>query len=88
MLFLLLGLIAGGLLIARLSDWASVALLCIVVWAFCRAYYFAFYVIERYVDPRFRFAGLFDFARYAIGGKPADKQDVVANDNIRSSRQK
>ena len=34
------------------------ALLAVSVWAFCRAYYFAFYVIERYVDPTYRFSGL------------------------------
>jgi hypothetical protein len=39
-------------------------LLALAVWAFCRAYYCAFYVIERYVDPSFRFSGLLAFARY------------------------
>ena len=33
-------------------------------WAFCRAYYFAFYVIEHYADPGYKFAGLVDFAKY------------------------
>jgi len=38
-------------------------------------YYFAFYVIEKYVDPTYRFAGLWSFLRYAMsrrgrGGKP------------------
>jgi len=35
-----------------------------VIWSFCRAYYFAFYVIERYVDPRFKFSGLFSALKY------------------------
>ena len=30
----------------------------------CRAYYFAFYVIERYADPSFKFSGLWSFVRY------------------------
>jgi hypothetical protein len=41
-------------------------LLLLAIWAFCRAYYFAFYVIEHYVDPEYRFSGLLDFCRYAI----------------------
>ena len=40
-------------------------LLAICVWSFCRAYYFAFYVIQHYVDPGYKFAGLLDFLRYA-----------------------
>ena len=41
-------------------------LMAVAVWAFCRAYYFAFYVIEHYVDPGYRFAGLGSFIRYAL----------------------
>jgi hypothetical protein len=44
----------------------SVALLVVAVWCFCRFYYFAFYVIERYVDPGYRFSGLVSFARYVL----------------------
>jgi len=40
-------------------------LLLLAVWAFCRAYHFAFYVIEHYADPGYRFAGLVSFLRYA-----------------------
>ncbi len=73
-LFVLLGLLASGLLIARVPEATSVLLLMIAVWAFCRAYYFAFYVIEHYVDPTYRFAGLVDFAKYSLTGKHADRQ--------------
>lgn len=65
-LFVFLGLLAGGLLLWRHPDWRSAALLATCVWAFCRAYYFAFYVVERYVDPGYRYAGLWDFAKYAL----------------------
>jgi len=63
-LMLLCGLLAGGLLVARLPDWSSVLLLGIALWGFCRAYYFAFYVIQHYIDPQYRFAGLLAFAQY------------------------
>jgi hypothetical protein len=65
-LFLVLGLMSAALLVAEMPSVRVVALLGITVWAFCRAYYFAFYVIEHYVDPEFRFAGLIDFVRYAM----------------------
>ncbi len=65
-LFLLLGIIASAMLILEVPNLRIVVLFSIAVWAFCRFYYFAFYVIEHYVDPSYRFAGLLDFARYAI----------------------
>ena len=39
----------------------------LIVWSSARLYYFAFYVIEKYVDEEFKFSGLFDFLRYWIG---------------------
>ncbi|QDS94872.1 hypothetical protein FF011L_36540 [Roseimaritima multifibrata] len=71
-LFIGMGILASGLLLASRPDLRSVVLLAISIWAFCRAYYFAFYVIERYVDPSYRFAGLVHFARYALFGHPPD----------------
>jgi hypothetical protein len=69
-LFLLLGVLAGGTLVLLHPEWRTAALLAVAVWAFSRFDYFAFYVIEHYVDPGFKFAGLGDFAIYALrGGK-------------------
>jgi hypothetical protein len=55
-LFLALGIAATGLLLAEHRDWRTVTLLTVAIWAFCRAYYFAFYVVQHYVDPAFRFS--------------------------------
>ena len=63
-LFLLLGLIAAGALLALHFSWETAGLLAIALWAFCRWYYFMFYVIEHYVDPGYKFAGLGSFLRY------------------------
>ena len=41
-------------------------LLGVAIWSFCRFYYFAFYVIEKYVDSSYRFAGLSSVVRYLI----------------------
>ena len=63
-LFLILGIFASGLLLLLHPEVLTLGLLAVTVWAFCRWYYFAFYVIERYVDPSFRFAGLSSLLRY------------------------
>ncbi len=63
-LFLVTGFIATGLLIADHPNVRTILLLLIAVWSFCRFYYFAFYVIQHYVDPTFHFSGLTSFVRY------------------------
>ena len=50
-LFLLVGVLASALLLIEQPNWRTTALLALAVWCFCRFYCFAFYVIERYVDP-------------------------------------
>ena len=63
-LFLVVGLLASALLILERPTIKVAVLLAIALWCFCRAYYFAFYVIEKYVDPRFRFSGLWSAVKY------------------------
>lgn len=65
-LFLILGTIASVILIMRNPELTTALLLFITVWAFSRAYYFAFYVLERYIDPSYRFSGLGSLLRYFI----------------------
>ena len=65
-LFLLLGMLAAALLVLQAPRLTIVLLLVLAIWAFCRFYYFAFYVIEHYVDDEFRFAGLLAFVRYLV----------------------
>jgi hypothetical protein len=66
LLFLLLGVCATTLILLEHPSWRVGLLLSVAIWSFCRFYYFAFYVIEKYVDPSFRFAGLSSFVRYLI----------------------
>ena len=63
-LFLLTGLIACAVILLEHPSLKLAALLTLAIWCFARAYYFAFYVIQHYVDPGYRFAGLIGFARY------------------------
>lgn len=63
-LFLVIGTVAVALLLLRHPEWKVAALLALAIWACCRAYYFAFYVVEHYIDGEYKFAGLIDFLMY------------------------
>ncbi len=63
-LFLLIGLVAAVLVLLDNPKWSTGLLLALAIWSFCRFYYFAFYVIEKYVDSRYKFSGLYSFAKY------------------------
>jgi hypothetical protein len=68
-LFLLLGIMSGGILVFILPDWRIILLLGICIWAFARFYYFAFYVLHHYADREFRYSGLLDLVRYLLTRK-------------------
>ena len=76
-LFLLLGTAAAVLLWLEQPTLKVASLLGLSIWCFCRFYYFAFYVIEHYVDPGYRFSGLWSFLRYLMArrtaGPPANR---------------
>ena len=65
-LFMFGGVMASVILLVDHPSWKTAAMLAVAVWCFCRAYYFAFYVIEHYVDSQYKFAGLGAFVRYLI----------------------
>jgi hypothetical protein len=64
MLFLLLGILSGGLLILDKPTITTFILLLITVWSFARFYYFMFYVITNYIDSDFKYSGIISFVRY------------------------
>jgi hypothetical protein len=68
-LFVFLGLASAALILAELPNWRVAGLLALAIWSFCRAYYFAFYVVERYLDPSYRFSGLLSLGRYLLRRK-------------------
>lgn len=65
-LFLFGGIIASIIILLEHPSWKVAAMLAIAIWFFCRAYYFAFYVIEHYVDSDYKFAGLWSFVKYLL----------------------
>lgn len=65
-LFVLIGLTSSALILLELPDLRTVVLLVLAIWSFCRAYYFAFYVIEHYIDPSYKFSGLLSALRHLM----------------------
>lgn len=65
-LFVVGGVWASGLLLYEAPTLRAAALLAVAIWCFARAYYFAFYVVEHYADPGYKFAGLWSFACYCL----------------------
>lgn len=71
---------ASAILVLESRSVSIVIVMAIAIRAFCRAYYFAFYAIEKYVDPNFRYAGLLSLSRYAFKkliGRATEEQSIV-----------
>jgi hypothetical protein len=64
---------SATLLIAQNPDVRTAVLLGLAIWSFARLYYFAFYVIERYVDPSYRFSGLTSAILYCFGSRSSSR---------------
>jgi hypothetical protein len=58
LMFLVLAGMAATLLLLEAPSLRVALLLAILAWASCRFYYFLFYVLQHYVDPELRYAGL------------------------------
>ncbi len=65
-LFLFLGASSAILIVLDRPTVKTGLLVALVAWSFSRAYYFAFYVIEKYVDPKFRFDGITSAVRFCL----------------------
>lgn len=74
-LFLVIGALASATLLLEHPSLKVGALLALSIWAFARAYYFAFYVVEHYVDGQYRFAGLVHFLRYCIAQRRRRREE-------------
>ena len=64
---LLLVLISSFVLVLlAIPTWTVAFSLALVAWSSARLYYFMFYVIERYIDPSFRFSGAGSALQYLV----------------------
>ena len=52
--------LTAALIVLETPSLRVAAYLVLLVWTSCRFYYFLFYVLEHYVDPTMRYAGLWD----------------------------
>lgn len=68
-------LCAIGLLLRSMSFETGVLIL-LLMWASARAYYFCFYVIERYIDPEFRYSGIGSALGYMFGSRRVNDPDA------------
>ena len=57
-LFLLILISCSGLLLLDAPTWRTAIFVILLIWSTARLYYFMFYVIEKYIDPDFRYAGI------------------------------
>ncbi len=62
-LFLAAELLAAAGLLLQSWSWRTAVLVGVLAWASARLYYFLFYVLEKYVDPSLRYAGVLDQIR-------------------------
>lgn len=68
-LFLVLGLLSLILFYFERPTLWEAALLLVAIWSWCRFYYFVFYVMERYIDPSYKFAGILSLVHYLVRKK-------------------
>ena len=67
--FVFIGCGYFGLVLMEVPSATVAVYLLLMIWAFCRANYFAFYVIGKYVDPSYKFSGLISFSQCLAGRK-------------------
>lgn len=71
-----------SLLFMEAPNWRTALLLSLVIWASARLYYFMFYVIERYIDPSYRFSGIGSALRFWWSG-PSEEEEQPDSDGDR-----
>ena len=69
LLFFLIGIV--GLIYCLIINniFYLFSMLVVTIWAWCRLYYFMFYVITNYIDQEYRFSSIFNFIQYLIKKK-------------------
>jgi len=68
-------IVIKGLLFMAIVVGASIGVMCycprlevlglllVLIWASARSYYFLFYVLEQYVDPKLKYTGILDLIK-------------------------
>lgn len=66
-MFLGIAACSAYLILSESPTLRCAVLLMLLAWSSARFYYFLFYVLERYVDPSLRYAGIIALARAILG---------------------
>ena len=72
--FALIALLCAASLFMKSMRRDTVVLIVCLVWASARAYYFCFYVIEKYIDPEYKFAGVGSAIQHLLRRRSTDDQ--------------
>jgi len=69
--FLFLAILSCSVFVILIEQfsWKLLVLLALVIWSSARLYYLMFYVIEKYVDPSYKFSGIISFIKYMVKRK-------------------
>jgi hypothetical protein len=86
-LFVAIGVLASVLLLLDLRELRDAVLFVLAIWAFCRAYYFAFYVVEHYIDSGFKFSGLTSVLLYLLK-RGSQTENVEAKKRLQHIRRR
>jgi hypothetical protein len=65
LLFIFIAIVCAVAIVGYNPSPTVVALVLILIWSSARSYYFLFYVLEKYVDPNLKYAGIIDLIRKA-----------------------
>lgn len=65
-LFLVVGLLASAAIFLENPRVQTLVLLLIGIWAFCRFYYYLFYVLEHYAGSGRSYAGVVDALKFLL----------------------
>lgn len=80
LLFLVILGTSAALIILQMPTSRIAALICLTIWASARLYYYLFYVIEHYIDPSYKFSGIYSALRYLVGKKPGNEPSTDSED--------
>jgi hypothetical protein len=69
--FLGIAVAAAVLLFLEAPSLRTAVLLALLAWSAARFYYFLFYVLEKYVDPSLRYAGILALLRAIFAKRSA-----------------
>ncbi len=63
LLFILIAAVSGIGIAIYCPRIEVIVLIVILIWASARSYYFLFYVLEKYVDPKLKYSGIIDLIK-------------------------